>query len=656
MPSVFGIFSTGKLALLTHQKAIDVTGHNIANADTPGFSRQRLNVETREPISFWPGQMGTGVRAAEIQRIHDRLLGVQINKENQNLGRWEAQKGGLERVEMILDESTGYGLNQSMSEFWNAWHDLADDPSSQAARVALLAKGQRMGDSFQKIRADLEQIQKDIDTTIDGPIKEINLIADQIADLNQKINQIEAGGQNANDLRDQRDLLLDELSSIIDINSFENAEGKVTVLVSGGRPLVENVTSWELSTETNASGLRDIVWVDGDGTTEYLARSTTSSDMTVLTALSNMDAVAGQYQVVVNQLAQAERESHNAGEISEDSVINSSGGAQTFEYRYAGGPLITVNVPDGTTLSGLRDLINNDPNNPGVSASVLYDGIDFHLVLEGQDTGAANPIDIDPLGMATLANYVAADFNEIQTALDAQMTINGGPVVNRATNYVTDVIPGVTLDLLATGNATVTVGPDSISGGKIKGWLEVRDVAIPQYLSELDILARNMVGTVNSVHSRGYGLVDSATGEPFYAVDFFTGTSASDIAVNQAIVDDISRIAASASFGGVPGDNGNAISVANLQYGLTMNNGNASFDDYYNSLVSVIGSESREATINYDHESAVVNQLSNYRESISGVSLDEEMVNLIKFQHAYDAAAKLIATVDELLETVISMA
>lgn len=463
MSNVFGILNTGRTALLTRQKAIDVTGHNIANVNTDGYSRQRVNMETNEPYSSQPGQTGTGVRAAEIQRIYDRFLGEQINNENQNLGNWETQKGVLERVEIIFDESSGYGLNQAMSEFWNAWQDLANNPSDFAGRAALLAKSETMTATFNNIYSNLEQIQTDIDTSIMGTVKEINSIAEWIAGLNQKIALTEVGGQNANDYRDSRDLLLKELSLKINIDSFENSDGKVTVLVAGGRPLVENISSWNLSTQPDVdSDFQDIAWTDSDG----------------------------------------------------------------------------------------------------------------------------NLVDIT----------------------------------------------------------------DSISGGKLKGWLEARDVTIPDYLSKLDNLAEGIITEVNDLHKAGLGLNDvSVAGR-----NFFAGTTATNMAVD-VDVDDVNNIAAAGSSDGLPGGNSNAIEIANLQNALKMNSDTATFDDYYNSLVSDVGSGVQKATVNFDHQSSMVTHLDNYRESVSGVSLDEEMVNLIKFQHGYNAAARLISVADELLDRVISM-
>ena len=467
--NIYGLLNLGRGALLTQQEAINTTSHNIANVNTPGYTRQRLNMGTNTPLSFWSGQVGTGVSGTGVERIYDRFLGFQVNDENQNLGKWEAEKNTLERVEMIFDESTGYGLNQGLSEFWNGWQDLVNNPSGLTERTSLLSKSESLALTFNQTRSDLEKIRTDLDKNIEGTVDEINQITEQIADLNQKIAQAETGGQEANDYRDKRDLLLKDLSSKIDINSFEGSDGKITVLAANGRPLVQNDHSRDLSTRDNAlSGHKDIVWLD-----------------------------------------------------SED-----------------------------------------------------------------------NPTDI------------ASDIN----------------------------------------------------GGKLKGWLEVRDNTIPEYMDRLDSFAGSIIEKVNELHQSGYAMTtDPLTGDPYTGVPFFSGTDASDIAVNSDIIDDVNMIAAAETVGGVPGDNGMAIQISNLQNALTMNDDNATFDNYYNSLVSDVGTDVRGAAINYDHQSSVVTHLDNYRESVSGVSLDEEMVNLIKFQHAYEAAAKIISTADELLQTVINM-
>jgi flagellar hook-associated protein 1 FlgK len=191
---------------------------------------------------------------------------------------------------------------------------------------------------------------------------------------------------------------------------------------------------------------------------------------------------------------------------------------------------------------------------------------------------------------------------------------------------------------------------DEILGGKLKGWLEARDIVITDYKNRLDTLAQTLMTQVNNLHQNGFDL-NGLAGEVF-----FDGTgAAADIEVNANIAGDLDLIAAAADPLTFPGDNRNAIEIANLQHQLVMSGNTATFNDYYSSLVRDVGNEVLKSDTYYTHQSEMLAQLDNYRESISGVSLDEEMINLIKFQNAYTAAAKLVSTADELLQTVIQM-
>jgi len=198
--------------------------------------------------------------------------------------------------------------------------------------------------------------------------------------------------------------------------------------------------------------------------------------------------------------------------------------------------------------------------------------------------------------------------------------------------------------------------PPTFPGGRVKGWLDVRDIDIPDYLNRLDTLAQSLMTEVNTLHAAGYGL-DGSTGN-----DFFTAAGAApalNIQVNAAIVLDGRLIAAAQSFdtvpGDKPGDNGNSIAIANLMGARILNGNTATYDAYYESLIGDVGYEVQQAGAYYEHQSEMVHQLENYRESISGVSIDEEMVNLVKYQNAYQAAAKLISTADEMMQTVLNM-
>ena len=461
---IYGMLNVARTALITQQKALDITANNIANVNTEGYSRQRLNMEQNEPVRYEGGTLGTGVRANRtIQRIYDRFLAGQIAGAASQQGRWDAQLETLEKAELMFDDASGYGLNGAMTEFWNSWQDVANNPSGYTERATLLANTENLTMVFNKLSRDLSQVQGDSDLSIKGAVDSINGLTSEIASLNLKIAEVEAGNEHsANAFRDQRDLKLNALSSLVDVNSFEDADGYLTIITANGHTLVDRTRSWDLTTETNANGFQDIFWESSSG---------------------------------------------------------------------------------------------------------------------------------------------------------AQQNITG-----------------------------------DLSTGKLKGWIEARDVIIPEYLTRLDDMAVAMANAVNTQHNSGL----DRNGDP--GLDFFSPfTGASDITVNGLIVNDTNLIAAAADTEGVPGGNSNAIAVAEIQHRLLMSGGSATIDDFFNGLVSDVGWFVSQAKVNMDHQSTVSLQLATYREEVSGVSMDEEMVNMVQFQSAYNAAAKLVSTVDEMLEELIAM-
>ena len=455
MTSILGTLNIGKVALAAQQTAINVTGHNISNVNTEGYTRQRVNFSSTSISGYQNLTVGSGVKISDIERIYDKFIQRQIGTENKELGYWEGQANYLEQVEVIFNEASGYGLGDALDEFWNAWNDLSNDPSGYVERQSVINAGNTLALTFNQTYESLTQLQEYISNDISANIENINLKASQIRDLNQQILASETSGSEANDLRDQRDLLVNELSKLINVNASEDNNGNVNIYVGSGQPLVTGVDAWELSTVSNPSSPTQdlIVWNSKDGSTD---------DIT-----------------------------------------------------------------------------------------------------------------------------------------------------------------------------------DNINGGELKGMLEVRDSVIPDYTDKLNDLADTIITQVNALHASGPT-----------SVDFFNGAGA-DAALNMevAISDPDAIVAGTAG----EGDNSIALAIAELQSSHTTMT-DTSFSDFYQTMVSDIGNAVQYANNNLTNQTAMVEQITSYRESLSGVSLDEEMVNLVKFQHAYDAAAKLISTVDEMLDTLLNLA
>ncbi len=559
MTGIYGVLNLAGNALLTHQKAINVTGNNIANVNTPGYSRQKLMLENKTPMQSSVGPMGNGVEAVSVERVYDRFLGVQINSESETLGRWEAQKNGLELAEVIFDESGEFGLSQSLNQFWGAWQDLTNDPSGYNERVVVQVKSEAMTGTFNLIYSDLVKAQQGFDTRIEGAVAEINQLSAQIAELNQNIMEVEASGYSANDYRDQRDLALKDLAVLIDINSFEDATGRVTVSTGAGQTLVESNLSQNLTTQVNDFGFKDIVWMGPDGSAVNITGNISNGnlkgwlearDVGIRGYLRQLDTLAEGLMERVNNL-------HQAGY-----GLDGSNGNDFFTGI--------------ATAAGNMDSLLTITAEPGGTGNI-------RVTLVGGGMAGAETLITDPV----TGDIQIAIEDGVSTGAQIAAALQG----HSGINSVVAAAPGAAWDLSAVTNTTALVG----------------------------------------------------------------GSSARDFQVNPAISNDLDSIAASSTITGIPGNNSQAIAIANLQHALTMNGNSATFEGYYSSLVSKVGGDLQSAAAYVDHQSDMVVQLENRRESISGVSLDEEMINLVKFQTAYDAAAKLITTSDELLQTLLNM-
>lgn len=224
MTSTFMGLEIARRGMTTQQSALYVTSQNVANANTPGYSRQRVNFEATEAYPFpgmnqeqIPGQMGTGVKAGSIQRVREGFLDLQYRTENNKVGYWQARSDSLSQLESILNEPSDTGLSHTMDQFWQSLQDLADDPTNSGARSVVLQRGEAVADTFNYLSNSLSDIQKDQKDQIDVTVKSVNSILDQLNGLNQQISRVEPNGLLPNDLYDERDRLIDQLSSLVNI-------------------------------------------------------------------------------------------------------------------------------------------------------------------------------------------------------------------------------------------------------------------------------------------------------------------------------------------------------------------------------------------------------------------------------------------------------
>jgi len=549
--NIFSVLNTAKLGLQTNQTAIEITGHNIANVQTEGFSRQEVTLEVNRPRRVGLAFLGTGVRATNVTRDFDQFLYNQILGESSTLGNFDIRNTFFQRLETILDESSGVSLNNAMSEFFLAFDDLASNPTNLAARTAVLSAAGTLATVFNQLGSSLLQQRINLDGAVSAEATEINGMLDEIAEFNRSIIQLENGNTPANDLRDQRDLLIKQLSEKLDVQLIDTNDNSTMITLSGGSPLVVGTTVFKLSAVANLDnrGFKDILVDDGMGGTNNVTAEIQGGEMRGLLDMRDVETLG-----LIDQLD-----------------------------RLAAGFMEQVN---GVHLQGL--------GLDGSSGNLFFETLTSTVTISSQNLGA-------PTVTAINASPSTVTVDKFQLRFDG---LGFFDVFNLTTNQ------------------TVATG-------------------LPE------------VGTVNIAN----GLAITTGGAPL-AGDTVNISISEDAAMNMAlsstVLNDTSKIAAGLSG---TGDGQNALNISNLQNslvfssgGFTPGAGTSTFDDFYNSMISGLGAGSRSSQTILSQQEGVMLQLNSQRESISGVSLDEEMVNLIKFQQAYAASARMITVIEEMFD------
>jgi flagellar hook-associated protein 1 FlgK len=351
-------------ALQAQQTGIDVTNHNVANANTDGYSRQNVTLVTTEPFAApgmnrptTAGQMGTGVIARDIQRARDGFLDTQWRTEAGSLANATNRQDALEQVEVVLDEPQGVGLNALFNEYYRVWNELSNDPGadSMPVRTTVVQQALSMTGAFNRIAEQLSSIRTGLDTQIQTDVAEINTITDQIFEINNSVVQVEITGQTANDFRDRRDVLLDRLSELVGVSTTENADGSIVVSM-GGQVLVNGTTAKTNLTAVPNAGNSNYVDVRYGGVAAAIGTSGIAG------RIAARDTLVPTYQAELNTIA--------------SNLVTATNALHTTGYDAAGNPgvpfftgtdagTITVNaaIQSNPSLVAASDTAGAEGNN-----------------------------------------------------------------------------------------------------------------------------------------------------------------------------------------------------------------------------------------------------------------------------------------------------
>ncbi len=463
MAGLLSALNAGKTSLSTNQKSIEIVGNNIANVNTEGYSHQRAELMQIPAVNFGDFFVGQGVTVSNVRRDHDVFITRQLQEKNIAAGEEQGRSAALtelERVFSISDESVASEIDQ----FFDAWQELTTNPSGLVERDMVLQRGKLVGDAFRNVNEEMENIRQNINNSIMAKVTNLNEQIEEIARLNDRIHLVEISGQSANAARDQRDLIVGQLSRSLGVQTYTDNQGMLSVQLPGGYPLVVGNQAMRIETKMN--------------------------------------------------------------------------------------------------------------------------GTDVNLEL--QIAGTSKDIRLENMG------------------------------------------------------------------GEFRGMFEVRDVFMADLKNDLDQLAREFTAAVNGVHDNGYGLDGTDTQRPFF--NDLSGPPPVDDASRHVTValTDASQVAAASEYPAAPGDNRNALAIAELETTFLIN-GSDTFDNFFGNMVANVGIEASRNQLALKGADDAVVQLQNLRDGFSGVSLEEEMIDLIQYQRGFESSAKFLSTIDEMMNSLLEL-
>ena len=619
MANSFAGIEIGKRSLMAHSTQISTAGHNISNADVEGYSRQRVQVKSFDPLfrpdlerEERPGQIGQGTDIQSVTRIRDELLEKRIVAQTSDETYWKTRDDYYVQIEQIYNEPEDISVRSNMDKFWTSWQELSLYPENDASRQAVITRGQSLTNSISQQYKGLKGIGDQIDGDIKATIKQVNDYSAQIAAVNGEIVRSKAMGDNPNDLMDRRDYLVGKLSELINV-TVDQTDPDEFMVHTDGQVIVQGSLSRSIETEIvlDNNGWGRIIWSD-----TKIEATFKGGSLGALIGLRDKD-IRGELQSL------------------------------------------------NTMAMNFADLVNDVHRNAIGKNNVT--GLDFfvtHPFVENTngnyDSTGDGEFDHSYIFRFTGTNALTA---KEQVGLEGVMTLSGPEGDVQVPYFATDTVDEV-------------IARINDSNAEVKAYLDrnnslVLKASTSQDMNNPDFVIRHVEDS--GMFLTGYAGILRASGEEgaynWDEADAVNALADAQFAVspvlnpaeyidiNSAIKGDISSVAASfpntRGFAET-GDGSAAVEIAAIRNTSVMIGSKRSFDDFFADTITNAGLKGEQAQNMHLSQNKIMQDLRDLRDSISGVNIDEELADIIKFQHGYNAAAKFITVQDSLLDTIIN--
>ena len=682
--SLFNIAVSG---LNAAQAGLSTTSHNITNASTPGYTRQQIEQVTNSPQFTGGGFLGQGTNVQTVQRVYNDFLTKQATAAQSAQGSLQAYSDQVSQVDNMLADAQA-GLSPALQGFFSGVQGLqanpGSNPSSTPSRQALLSDAQTLVGSFNNLNQRLVDMQSNVNTQVQSTISSINDYAQQLVQLNQSIATAEVAGpsQPANDLHDQRDQVISQLSQLVGAQSISQSDGSLNVYIGNGIPLVVGTQAFALKATTSTSQpdqLEINLQTPRQATSSFPIGQLTGGTLGGLLDFQNgsLQSAESQLGQVAVSLAESFNNQHQLG-------VDLNGNQGKAFFNLGAIPVQTNSQNAASTTANIVSASYDSTNVQGLTASdyrVDYNGSGYQVTRLSDNTVVGSPpVTAAPIPPATTSTVTADGV----TFSFAQGTVSSGDsFIVQPTRFAAGSISLAITDpnKVAAAAAARSSGFSTNSGSAT--------IAAPTLYSATNMPGLVGAGGITMSYAGGNltfaGLPSSTAMQVTHADGTKTQYTAAALVASPVVpfaAGDIIALAPTSpptspatgdlsfQFTGTPtagdkftlslnsgasSDNTNALALGQLQTTNIMNGGKTTFQSAYAQLVGTVGNTTRDKQVNLTAQNSTVTQLQASQQSVSGVNLDEEAANLIRYQQAYQAAGKIITVAGKLFDQLLSL-